>query len=181
MLLLIQLEPDWDLINKWSQILTIIGFVITIISFIIIIVVKSQVKELRLSYAFDHRINTHIRRLKEITRNLNTYFDDYDTSRNLIKTELGICQSELENIAIKLDRSQRKKVDKLISFIKLHKEKNFSLEGANLSGTWRRSIIFRWTRFYETSDNDIWTIFNSIHEIITQLENIKKDKSTILN
>jgi hypothetical protein len=172
---------DWELINKWASIITIVGFIITVISLIITLTIKSQVAKIRASYTFDKRINTHIKRLKEITTILNTYFDDYDKSRNLIKTQLGICQSELENIVIKLDKSQRAKITKLISFIKNHKKRSFSIKGAGSNTILKKLISFRLASLNETSDDDIWFIYISIHEIITQIENIKKDKDTILN
>lgn len=172
---------DWELINKWSQLLTIIGFIITIISLIITVSIRSQVSKIRASYTFDKRVNEHIKQLNSIGSLLNDYFNDYNSSRNLIKFELGKCQSELEDIAIKLNFNQRKKVRRLISFIKKRKEKTFSLKESSLDASFLNLLKLKLRSSYETSYNDIWKIYRSIYEIITQIENIKKNKKTILN
>jgi hypothetical protein len=146
---------DWELINKWSQALTIVGFIITIISLIVTLSIKSQVSKIRASYTFDKRVNDHIKQLTSIGSLLNEYFNDYNSSRNLIKIELGKCQSELEDIAIKLNFKQRRKTRRLISFIKRKKRKFFSPQEACLDESFFNRLKLTLKSRYETSYNDL--------------------------
>jgi len=174
-------ELDWGVINKWSQLLTILGFVITIISLIVSLTIKSKVNQLRASYTFDKRIDTHIKQLKAIASTLNGYFNDYDSCTHLIKVELGKCQSELEDIATKLTSKQSRKIRKLIKYIRNKKNKRFSLRANDSNNSFWNGMILMFKNRYQTSYDDIWLIYSFIYEIIIQIENIKKNKKTMLN
>jgi|SRR5215217_8112142 len=170
---------SWDL-DKWSQVTGVVGFIITIIGLFISLSIKSKLSALQFSYTFDKRINEHIRNLKNTSSQLNDYFNNYNTSTNLIKLEIGKCQSELEDIADKLSFKQSRKVKTLINLIGRKKDKNFSQQNASIKVLyWPFYIILN--RFYPTSYEDVWRIYRLLQEVIVHIDNIKKNKKTMLN
>lgn len=173
-----ELFVHWKL-DIWANVLELVGFIISIGSLIIALFVKSEITQLKQSYIFDKRINEHLKALNQYASDLNTFLNDYNLNKNLIRTEIGKCQSELEDLIWKLGRRKGLKIKSLSKFIKRRKNKpfiNHVLTTTPISDYF--SLPF--TRFYQTTYNDIWIIYNDLREVITQVENFKKNKTKSL-
>lgn len=173
-----ELFIEWKL-ETWANVLEIVGFVASIISVLIAFRVKSEVIQLKQSYIFDKRINDHLKALNQFASDLNTFLNNYNSNKHLIRTEIGRCQSELEDLTWKLGSSKSKKTKKLIELIKKRKEKPFIdyLPSQNPIMDYLKTPF---TRIYQTTYNDTWKIYNNLREIITQVENFKKNKNKSL-
>lgn len=165
-----KLFTDWDL-STWANILGIIGFIISLGAIVFGIINKSQIKEIKKEYLFKKRISHHIKNLQNIASNISTLLNDYDQNIRLIQTEFGRCQTELEDLIIKLDRSQKKKAKKLIRFLKRKKTKKFVKKDIEISS---------YEKYSKTSYEDTWFVYYQLHEIIKQMENIKTNKEKSL-
>jgi len=173
-----ELFTEWQL-DTWANILEIVGFGITIISLIIALFVKSELTRLKLSYIFDNRIKDHSKALKKITSGLNRLFDEYDTNRDLIKSELSICVSELQDMRGKLGFWKGLKTRFLIFFIRRRLTKKFELKKEN-ENTFLAFILKYPNRIYKTTYEDNWLIYCKLNAIIRQIDNIKKNKDKSL-
>lgn len=173
-----ELFLEWKL-DTWANVLEVVGFLLTIGSIIIALHVKSQVAQLKQSYIFDKRINEHLKALNQYASDLNTFLNDYNQNRHLIRTEIGKCQSELEDLNWKLGNRKGWKTKTLIKFIKKRKSKPF----INYTATTYPILTYLavpFTRLYRTTYDDTWKIYNNLREVITQVENFKKNKTKSL-
>ncbi len=164
---------DWKL-EIWAQVLEIIGASVGIISFIITLILRRDIKKLRVSYIFEKRITFHIKKLVASTNELNNLLNDYNNSTISIKVELARCQTELEDILSKLNTTQSNKVKRLIRLIKGKRNKGFLLSTANEKNIFKN--FFR--KFSATNVDHIWKIYTDLHAVIRQLENIQQDKKS---
>ncbi|MFX0557132.1 hypothetical protein ACOCEA_10045 [Maribacter sp. CXY002] len=173
-----KLFKDWDL-ETWANVLEVIGFVITVVSLIVALFVKSELSKLKSSYIFDNRVKHHSKALKNTVSTLNKYFDEYDSNHDLIKTELRVCISELEDLITKLGFWESIKCRRLVYFIKRRLTKPF--ENRTKKGHPLKELIKRYPkRLYTTTYYDNYHIYSGIYGIIRQIENIKKNKDKSL-
>lgn len=173
-----ELFVEWKL-ETWANILEVAGFILTIGSILIALHVKSQVAQLKQSYIFDKRINDHLKALNQHASDLNTFLNDYNSNKHLIRTEIGKCQSELEDLIWKLGNRKSWKTKTLINFIKKRKNKPFTDYAISASPI-KDYLTIPFTRLYRTTYNDTWKIYNNLREVITQVENLKKNKTKSL-
>lgn len=169
---------EWDL-DTWANILGIISFIFAFGTFIIGLFIKSEINKLRTNYIFDKRIKKHIRNLETSASEINQLLNDYDTNRQLIRTEFGKCLSELQDLILKISFKQSWKSRKLICFLKGRRVKPFVVKKTHTSAIcfW----ILRYPkRIYQTNYDDIWIVYDRLIEIIRQLENIKQNKDKSL-
>ena len=161
----------WEL-DTWANVLEVVGFVLSVLTFVVGLFLKSEIDKLRTAYLFDKTISKNIKRLQMSASALSVFFNNYDINRRDIKTELGICQAELEDVIIKLGFSQRLKVAKLKSFIASRRKKTFVKRGIGSSVF--LSHLMKWpNRLYKTTYDDVWEIYDGLLEIIRHVENIK--------
>lgn len=169
---------NWEL-ETWANVLEIVGFIMAIISLTIAFIVKSEITKLKQGHIFSQRFRGHIKNLSETTTQLNYLFNDYDININLIKVELSKCISELQDLKNKLTFWNGIKTRCLISFIKIRMSKTFELH-QTIEPTFINFIKKYGNRFFKTTYDDVWTIYYKIHEVIRQIENIKKNKDKAL-
>lgn len=166
----------WGLdFSTWASVASVLSFIFSLIGLGISLIIQSEVKKIRASYIFDKRINKHIGNLQESASNLNQYLNNYNDNRQLIKTELSVCISELQDIISKLSFSEGWKSRMLIRFMKGRRGKPF------VTAAPKSSAFFVWLtkyprRIYQTSYDDIWIVYDGLIEIIRQIENIKQNK-----
>ena len=110
---------------------------------------------------------------------INLQSNDYDVNRDEIKTELRICISELNDLKDKLGYWEKKKSKRLISFINQRLEKPFEIkkQDNNAFITFLKKYPYR---LFITTYDDVWEIYGRLYEIISQVENIKKNKEKSL-
>jgi len=173
-----ELFIEWKL-DTWANVLEVVGFILTIGSIVIALHVKSEVAQLKQSYIFDKRINDHLKALNQHASDLNTFLNDYNLNKHLIITEIGKCQSELEDLMWKLGNRKGWKTKTLIKFIKKRKNKPF-INYVNSTSPILDYLTVPFTRLYRTTYNDTWIIYNNLREVITQVENLKKNKTKSL-
>jgi hypothetical protein len=173
-----ELFVDWKL-DTWANVLGILGFALTIGTIIIALYVKSEVAQIKQSYIFDKRINDHLKALNQYASDLNTFLNDYNLNKHLIRTEIGRCQSELEDLMWKLGNRKSWKTKTLIKFIKKRKNKPF-INHVTTTTPILDYLTIPFTRFYRTTYDDTWIIYNNLREVITQVENFKKNKTKSL-
>ncbi len=166
---------NWDL-ETWANVLEVIGFVFAILGFLLSLFIKSEIKKLKTDLIFNRRIKKHSTNLGNSASKLSTCLNDYENNFLEIKTELGICITELQDLKNKIGFRESVKIRKLIFFLKKRRLKPFAKREYN------RSTIFQFLtkngkRFYETSYEDIWEIYNRILEIIRQMENIRDNRN----
>ena len=173
-----KLFKNWEL-DTWANVLEIVGFIITIISLVVALFVNSELSKLKLSYIFDTRIKGQLKSLRNVAGNLNKLTNEYDVNRNEIKTELRKCTSELNDLKDKLGNWERKKSKRLIRFIDQRLEKPFEIKKDDKNAF---RIFFKKYpyRLFITTYDDIWEIYGRLYEIISQVENIKKNKEKSL-
>jgi len=164
----------WDL-ETWANVLEIVGFCFSIGAFIIGLFIKSEINKLKTSYIFNKRIKKHIENLKNSASAINQYLNDYDNNRHTTRTEFANCVSELEDLITKLGFRQSLKSRKLLLFLKNRRSRPFDVKQVRNS-----SFLFYITkypkRFYQTSYDDVWNVYDRLIEIIRQLENLKQNK-----
>lgn len=170
-----KLFVNWEL-DTWANVLEVVGFLIAIISFIISLIIKSEVKKLKMDLIFDKRIKKHSANLEISASKLNNYLNDYENNKNEIKTELGICIAELQDLKNKIGFRESIKTRRLIRFLKYRRLKPFAKKN-DAKSTFCQFISKYPKRFYETSYEDIWEVYNRLLEIIRQMENIKENKN----
>ncbi len=165
----------WQL-DTWANILEVIGFLMSIAGILISLFIKSEISRLKTSYIFEKRITAHIKKLESHAGQLNSFLNDYDANRSAIKTEISVCETELTDLLSKVGYLQGRKTRRLIRFIKRRKKRPFI---AYSPGSSSALIYFskHVTRIYETSYNDIWVIYNSLLEVITQMKNFKLNQA----
>ncbi len=162
---------EWKL-DTWANVLEVIGFAISIIAFIIGILIKSEIQRLKTSYIFDQRIKTHIVNLTKTNSKISQFLTDYDNCFEEIKQELSLCKSELEDLSIKLNYNQRFKCKKLIRFIVRRRDKHF-IKRQTFKPTLWNHVIKYFKRLYITTYDDIWIIYETLLEVIRDMENTK--------
>jgi hypothetical protein len=169
---------NWEL-DTWANILEIVGFGLSLGAFFIGLFIKSELNKLKTSYIFDKRIKKHIENLKISASHFNELLNDYDNNRSKIRTEFGICISELEDLTSKISYRQSLKSKSLVYFLKRRQNKPFVQHKHDNS-----SLLFYISkyhkRFYETSYDDTWIVYNKLIEIIRQMENIVQNKNKSL-
>jgi len=173
-----KLFTNWEL-DTWANVLEIVGFTISILSLFITLFLKSEISKLKLSYIFDKRIKSHLNQLSESATNLNNYFIDYDANIRNTQLELSKCISELNDLKNKLGFFDSLKSKYLIRFIKKRLTKTFEQE-KKIEPTFKTFVIKYINRYYKTTSEDVWIIYNRIHGVIRQVENIKKNKDKSL-
>ena len=173
-----KLFKNWEL-DTWANVLEIVGFIITIISLIVALFVKSELSKLKLSYIFDTRIKGHLKAIRNVAGNLNELTNDYNENRDEIKTELRICVSELNDLKDKLSYWEKKKSKRLINFINQRLKKPFEVkkEEKNAFITFFKKYPYR---LFITTYDDVWEIYGRLYEVISQVDNIKKNKEKSL-
>ncbi|MEE1897387.1 hypothetical protein V1389_03500 [Flavobacterium rakeshii] len=169
---------DWEL-ETWANVLEVIGFTLAFLSFIITLFIKSEINKLKTQYIFDKRIKEHIKNLQLVGTNLNQFLNDYDNKKENIRTELSKCQVELEDLIIKLNFRQSLKSRRLILYIIWHKNKPFE-NRLNYNSTLKQQLIKFPKKFYTTTYDNIWIIYNRALQIRLQVENINKNKQKSL-
>ncbi len=165
--LLKELFTEWKL-DTWANVLEVVGFLFTVVSVLIALRVKSEVTQLKQSYIFDKRINEHLKALNQFASDLNTFLNDYNSNKHLIRTEIGRCQSELEDLKWKLGNNKSWKTRMLIRFIKNRKNKplvNYTVPTNPILDYLKTPL----TRMYKSTYDDIWKIYNNLREVITQV------------
>jgi hypothetical protein len=173
-----KLFVEWSL-ETWANVLEIVGFIVALSAFIISLVIKSEIGRLKTSYIFDKTIKRHIENLKASASTINQLLNDYDTNRSLIRTELGNCISELEDISQKVSFSQAGKCRRLVRFLKRRRTRQFVLRKIH-TNILVQFIMKRPRRLIETSYDDVWEIYDRLIEVIRQMENIKLNKNKSL-
>lgn len=101
-------------LETWANVLEVVGFIFAVSSFIISLFIKSEINKLKTQYIFDKRIKEHIKNLQSLESKLSSCLNDYDNNKENIRTELTNCQSELEDLYIKLGFWQSLKSRRLI-------------------------------------------------------------------
>lgn len=174
-----KLFVDWDL-ETWANVLEIVGFVIAVTGLIIGLFIRSEINRLKVNYIFNTRIIKHILNLKNSTSALNQFLNDYDNNRQVIRTELGVIVSELEDLIQKIDYWQGWKSKRLVSFLKARREKPFDVKPNASRNLFVVYVSKYFYRFYKTTYDDVWLVYDRLHEIIRQMENIKQNKEKSL-
>jgi hypothetical protein len=175
---LYELFVKWQL-DTWANVLEVVGFLFTIISLLVALRVKSEVTQLKQSYIFDKRIKDHLKALNQHASDLNTFLNNYNVNKHLIRTEIGKCQSELEDLLWKLGNRKGFKTRRLTRFIKGRKNKPF-IDQVNNDSPISDYLKRPFTRLVQSTYNDTWVIYNDLREVITQVENFKKNKDKSL-
>lgn len=176
-----ELFIDWRL-QTWAEILEVVAAFFGVWTFFYARFIKKEVKELKDIYSFEKRINDHIKALTKITTDLNNNLSQFDQNIVTIKTLIGVCQSELESLTRKITTSKEdlNKIKELIKFIKQKKKETFittTTTGTPIVSFWGRK---KGNQIVETTDKDIWHIYQTVHEIVRNVENLKKDKQKSL-
>lgn len=173
------LFTDWKL-DTWANVLEIVGFGITIFSLVVALIVKSELTKLKMSYIFDKRIKSHLKNLTKTTTKINQFLNDYANNINSIKTELRKSISELEDMKSKLGFWESWKSKKLIYFIKRRLSKSFDYNEKVKKSPFWNYVSKHPIRLYKTTKNDVYLIHEKLHEVISQVENIKENKNKSL-
>lgn len=173
-----KLFVNWEL-DTWANVLELVGFTLAVLSFIIGLIIKSEINKLKTQYIFDKRIKDHLVNLENIKSNINQYLNDYDNSKELIRTELTICQTELKDLYSKLNFRQSLKSRRLVFFIIFRKDKPFSNKASN-NNLFLAYLMKLPKRLYTTTYDDIWIIYNKLIGTIRQVENIHKNNKKSL-
>ncbi|OYX86198.1 MAG: hypothetical protein B7Y83_02420 [Flavobacteriales bacterium 32-34-25] len=173
--ILTRLFINWEL-DTWANVLEVIGFIIAVIAFIIGLIIKSEIKKLKTDILFEKRIKKHITNLSNSGSKLNSFLNDYNNNKSEIKTELGICITELQDLATKISYKESLKTRRLIRFTKSRRNKKFADESEGDS-TLKHFFTKHIHRIYETNYDDIWIIYDGILEVLRQMENIKENKN----
>jgi hypothetical protein len=173
--LVYKLFTDWEL-SAWADVLGIVGFGVSTAGLIYTGLVKSEISKLKMTVLFDNRIDTHIKKLTKITGNLNEYFNDYNASISKIKIEIATAQSELSDLKNKLSSSDSKTITSLLRFIKKRRKKIFT-SYIDQEKKWHQRFVDRKVKFYfQTTYDDVWIIYEGLHEIVEQMKNIKENR-----
>jgi hypothetical protein len=166
---------NWEL-DTWANVLEVVGFIIAVTAFIIGLIIKSEIKKLKTDLLFEKRIKKHITNLSSSASKLNNFLNDYNNNKSEIKTELGICITELQDLTNKINYSESLKTRRLIRFTKRRRNKKFADKKDNDS-TLKHFITKHIHRIYETNYDDIYVIYDGILEVLRQMENIKENKN----
>lgn len=169
---------EWDL-ESWANVLEVVGSCFALGAFLIGLFIKSEINKLKTSYIFDKRIKKHIDNLKKSASEINQFLNNYDNNRHTIRTEFANCISELEDLIPKIGYRQSLKSRGLKSFLKGRRTRPFVVRQVQNS-----SFLFYITKYpkrlYQTTYDDVWIVYDSLIEIIRQLENIKQNKDKSL-
>jgi hypothetical protein len=173
--ILTRLFINWEL-DTWANVLEVVGFTIAVTAFILGLIIKSEIKKLKTDLLFEKRIKKHISNLATSASKLNNFLNDYNNNKSEIKTELGICITELQDLATKINCKESRKTRRLIRFTKRRRNKKFANQKEDDS-TLKHFFSKHLHRTYETNYDDIWIIYDGILEILRQMENIKENKN----
>jgi len=129
-----------------GTIASILGFLLTVFVFILIRRIKSF-------YIFKIRVPDLSKRLKDISSNIASYLNDYESSVNSIDEEVAKCEVVLKSLKGKLSGSIKKPIKSLIKTI----------------GNYQNSTD------YKTKDN-IWDIYIKILKISEEIKEVQEDQ-----
>ncbi|MCU0447697.1 MAG: hypothetical protein MUE85_22580 [Microscillaceae bacterium] len=143
-----------------ADILSIIGFIITLATFGIAIWASSEVNKLKMSHLFDKRMPNHLKRLNEISGNISNLVMSYDNAHSKkIQIEIISFIAELKSIIPKLPQQQKRRVKQAIKLV----EKDL------------KSI-----KNSQTSLDIYWEIYNQFKEISIEIASFIEDKKKSL-
>lgn len=169
---------QWDL-ETWANVLEVVGFLFAIGTFMISLFLKSEINKLKTSYIFDKTIKNQIEKLKNSASLISQFLNDYDNNRHAIRSEFATCVSDLEDLIKKVGYRQGWKSKRLLSFIKSRRDKPFVPKI-----TQAHPLLYYVSKYpkriYQTTYDDIWIVYNSLIEVIRQMENIKINKAKSL-
>lgn len=169
----IDLFLEWKL-DIWANILEVIGFLISIASILIGLRVKSLVTKLRTEHLFDKTVNKHIKKLETASSEINNLLNSYDINRQLIKVQFSICISELKDIIQKIPNHKRKS-KQVLSFLISRNKRTFAKHTPQMHAI--IEFITKYPkRIYQTTEDDVWTAYRGLKEVIVQLENVKSNR-----
>lgn len=169
---------QWKL-DTWANVLEIIGFSFASIALIFGFRNKSEITTLKLSHIFDKTINSHIKNLKETANKLNEFLNDYDKNRTQIKSEFGICQTEIDDLRKKLGWGEARKLKRFSNFLGSRKNKSFEKKRELKSHIWAVLIKYP-NKLFITTYDDVWIAYNLLIEVIRQMENKVRNKKNSL-
>jgi len=162
-------------LDTWANVSEFIGVAFAGVSIVVSLLLKKEVTHLKRELTFDRRVASHIKKLREIANNLNQLLNSYSQNTDSIRTEIGICETELTDLAWKLSSPQRRKSKNLASFIRRIKTNQFSVEEIKFNPF--IDLVTKYSRrFFLTNVSDIWHIHDTVNEIINQLENIRQNR-----
>ena len=141
--------PDW--LSPLADILSTVGFAMTVW---VLIVTRS----LRRAFALRARTPELRKSLSSVVKSLPPLLGNWPNSRNETLPALIHCRAILENLALKLPRSERTSTERLI---------------ARLNG--QRTGLFKFVSVGEYSDQELWSIFAELQGVIASLEQREKD------
>jgi hypothetical protein len=173
-----KLFKEWDL-ETWANVLEVVGFTLALGTFFISLFLRSEINKLKASYIFDKTIKRQIEKLQASASQINQYLNDYDNNRHSIRTEFSNCIADLQDLEAKLGYWEGCKTRKLIRFIKRRRKRPLAPK-SHYSSLFYFYIIKYPNRFYQTTYDDVWIVYNGLHEVIRQMENIKLNKSKSL-
>ena len=167
-------------INTYGSIASILGLIVSGLAFWAADGAHKAVKRVQDSFLFDKRIPQHLKYLNDKLSNLNGLLADIETNKNHITTLLSQVKSELQSLSEKtLNEKVLLKIKDTIKSIDKVKNDKIYKESDQTFLTNRISHFFK--SFYLTSHKDIWTIYNDLNEIYTQIDNLKLDKNCLFD
>ncbi|WP_284617468.1 hypothetical protein [Aquabacterium humicola] len=141
--------PQW--VSPVADLLSLVGFGITVW---VLVVTRS----LKRAFALRARTPELRKSLAASAKSLPTLIRTWPLSRSDTLGELANVRALLENLRIKLPRSERATIDQLIR----------ALRG-------RRKALLRWIPASEYAEDDLWKIFADLQGVVTALEQREKD------
>ena len=135
----------------YSQEFVIVASIASIISLALTVWVLITVRNIKNFYLFKARIDTLTRKLKKNTLQIEDNFDDFESQLPQLELKFGQAIVTLKSLKGKLDKQSRKQVDDLLKAIR----------------------DYDWA---SNSREKLWSIFVSMKGIVTQIENLQKDR-----
>lgn len=169
---------EWDL-GTWANVLEVVGFIIMLLTLAQAIRIKSEVNQLKMDYILRKRISDHLKKFRALATSLKDLLRNYETSIEPIKETLVMIQSELQSLHEKLDDKNAKKIKKLIDFISKRRACDFK---QNRDQERYLILVVKdiFPEPFDTSYNDLWTIYLEVHGLINELDNLRIDKKKAL-
>ncbi len=165
-----------DSMANWFE---LFGFTLALASFIFALLIKSEVSSIRNSFLLDKRLTSHIAALKGHAAEMNLLLPDFYPNRRQISAKLYTICSELLDFSKKIGWLARLKVHCLIWRIRWHNSrpmKDVSRETPPFLMFFTRPV----RRIFTTTHNDIYVIWAQIHEVVNDMESLKKNRSKSL-
>lgn len=151
-----------------ADILSIIGFIITIWTFIKVIDNTKQLKEFNKKNFFINRLPENLKDLKKSSSKISILISNIDESKNEILIEISNLSPILKSLKKSLKEKDMEHYNLLKVEVNKHKDTYINKENIN----WFKKLFFKYNIIDETY---VRTIYRYLTTLITDIENINKD------